>query len=121
MTPPQGHYHIGLEQYFLVLLEHAQWFEDWGVTTELDCFRTYDQEITTTNAKICQLQQDIAAIEHDCALYEQQLKTSQCTEGLANLEGLGPKSTHAKWSTHFTDKDEDEYHMQQAQRGHRFW
>jgi hypothetical protein len=102
---------------FLVLLEHMRRFEDWGVATELDRFRTYDQEITTTNAKICQLQQDITAIEHDCGLCEQRLEASRCAEGLANLEGLGPKSAHAKWSAHFTDdkEDDDEYHpMQQA-------
>jgi hypothetical protein len=92
---------------FLVLLEHAQHFEDWGVTTKLNHFRTYDQEITTTNTKIHQLQQDITMIEHDCTLCEQWLKASQCTEGLANLEGLGPKSACAKWGTHFTDDEDD--------------
>jgi hypothetical protein len=96
---------------FLVLLEHMQCFEDWGVATELNHFRTYDQEITTTNAKIHQLQQDIAAVEHDCTLCKQQLEVSQCAEGLTNLEGLGPKSTHAKWSTCFKDKeDNNKYH-----------
>jgi hypothetical protein len=105
----------GLNPQFLVLFEHAWWFEDWGVATKLDCFRTYDQETATTNAKIHQLQQDIATIEHDHTLCEQWLKVSWCAEGLTNLEGLGPKSTCAKWSTHFMDEeDEDEYCMQQA-------
>jgi hypothetical protein len=89
-------------------LEHAQCFKDWGVTTKLNHFRTYDQEIATTNAKICQLQQDITTIEHDHGLCKQQLKVSRCAEGLANLEGLGPKSTHAKWSMCFTDDEEDD-------------
>jgi hypothetical protein len=92
--------------------------------TELDRFRTYDQEITTTNAKIHQLQQDVATVEHDHALCEQQLEVSWCAEGLANLEGLGPKSTYAKWSMHFTDDDEedgDKYRMPWARQGHRFW
>jgi hypothetical protein len=74
---------------------------------ELNHFRAYDQEIATTNTKICQLQQDVAAIEHDCGLCEQRLKALRCAEGLANLEGLGPKSTCVKWSTCFTDNKED--------------
>jgi hypothetical protein len=78
------------------------------VAAELDRFRAYDQEITTTNAKICQLQQDITAIEHDRGLCEQRLKALRCAEGLANLKGLGPKSTCAKWSTHLTNDEEDD-------------
>jgi hypothetical protein len=93
---------------FLVLLKHARHLEDWGIVVELDRFRAYDQEITTTNAKIHQLQQDVAAIEHDHGLCEQRLKVLWCTEGLANLKGLGPKSACAKWSTHFTDDEEDD-------------
>jgi predicted amino acid racemase len=111
----------GSNPQFLVLLEHAQQFEDWGVMTKLNCFRTYDQEITPTNTKIHQLQQDVATTEHDCTLCEQWLEASQCAEGLTNLEGLGPKSTHAKWGTHFTDKENNnEYCMQQARWGCRF-
>jgi hypothetical protein len=90
-----------------MLLEHAHWLEDWGVATKLDHFQSYNQEITTTNAKICQLQQDVTAIEHDHGLCEQWIKVSRCAEGLTNLEGLGPKSTHAKWATHFIDNEED--------------
>jgi hypothetical protein len=90
-------------------MEHTCCFEDWGVAAELDRFRAYDQEITTTNAKIHQLKQDIVAVEHDCALCEQRLEASRCAEGLANLEGLGPKSACAKWSTHFTDDEDDDY------------
>jgi hypothetical protein len=100
---------------FLVLLEHARCFKDWGVATELGHFRAYNQEITTTNAKIRQLQQDITATEHDCGLCEQRLEVSRCAEGLANLKGLGPKSTHAKWGARFTNDEEDnnEYHPAQ--------
>jgi hypothetical protein len=89
------------------MLEHACWFEDWGIAVELDQFQSYDHKISTINAKICQLQLDITTVEHDCTLCKQWLKALRCTEGLTNLKGLGPKSAYAKWSTHFTD-DEDE-------------
>jgi hypothetical protein len=104
---------------FLNMVECAHKFKDWGVTADLLHYCKYDTELTTTNAKIHQLQLDAATIEQDHAICEQHLKALRCTEGLAHLKGLGPKSTYAKWGTHFTDDKEDNKHPR-AQHGHRF-
>jgi hypothetical protein len=82
--------------------------EDWGVATDILCYHKYDKEYQKIHVKIHWLQLDATTVEQDYALYEQHLKASRCTEGLTHLEGLGPKSAHAKWDTCFTnDKDED--------------
>jgi hypothetical protein len=81
--------------------------DNWGVTANLLQYRKYDEEYQKINTKIHQLQLDTSTVEQDHALCKQRLEASRCTEGLTHLEGLGPKSTHAKWGTHFMD-DEDE-------------
>jgi hypothetical protein len=82
--------------------------DDWGITTNLLHYHKYDEEYQKIHTKIHRLQLDASAVEQDCALCEQQLKVSRCTEGLAHLKGLGPKSAHVKWGTHFTDDKEDD-------------
>jgi hypothetical protein len=92
---------------FLQMVECARRMNDWGVTANLLCFHEYDEEYQKIHAKIHQLQLDLSTIEQDHSLCEQWLKASRCTEGLTHLEGLGPKSAHAKWGTHFTDDEDD--------------
>jgi hypothetical protein len=93
---------------FLHMVECAHKFDDWGVAANILCYREYNKEFNIINTKIKQLQLDASAIEQDHALCKQQLKASRCTEGLAHLKGLGPKSICAKWGTHFTDDEDDE-------------
>jgi hypothetical protein len=80
--------------------------DDWGITADLH-YQEYDKEYQKIHAKIHRLQLDTSTVEQDCALCEQHLGASRCTEGLAHLKGLGPKSTHAKWGTCFMDDEED--------------
>jgi hypothetical protein len=92
---------------FLQMVKCARRMDDWGVAANLLCYCEYDKEHQKIHAKIHQLQLDLTAIDQDCALCEQWLEASQCAEGLAHLKGLGPKSTCAKWGTHFTNNEED--------------
>jgi hypothetical protein len=82
--------------------------DNWGIAADLLCYQEYDKEYQKIHAKIHRLQLDTSTIEQDHALCEQQLKALRCTEGLAHLKGLGPKSTCAKWGTCFTNDKEDD-------------
>jgi hypothetical protein len=81
--------------------------DNWGVAADLLQYCEYNEEYQKIHAKIHRLQLDASAVEQDHALCEQRLKVLRCTEGLAHLKGLGPKSAHAKWGTYFTDDEDD--------------
>jgi hypothetical protein len=81
--------------------------DDGGVTADLLHYQEYDEEYQKIHARIHRLQLYASTIEQDCALCEQCLEALRCAEGLAHLKGLGPKSTHAKWGTCFTDNEDD--------------
>jgi hypothetical protein len=93
------------------MVKCAQKMDNWGVATNLLHYHKYDEEHQKINAKIHRLQLDTSTVEQDHALCEQQLEASRCTEGLTHLKGLGPKSTCAKWGTHFTDNEDKEIHL----------
>jgi hypothetical protein len=97
---------MGPHAQFLQMVECARRMDNWGITTNILHYHKYDEEYQKIHAKIHQLQLDLSTVEQDCALCEQQLEASWCTEGLTHLKGLGPKSTCAKWGTH-TDDEED--------------
>jgi hypothetical protein len=99
---------MGPHAQFLQMVKCARQMEDWGVAADILCYPKYNEEYQKIHTKIHHLQLDLSAIEQDHALCKQQLKASRCAEGLAHLEGLGPKSAHAKWGTHFTNEEEDD-------------
>jgi hypothetical protein len=105
---------------FTTMVECACRFDNWGVTVDLLCYREYDEELTALNTKIHWLQLDTSAIEQDHTLCEQCLEVLRYAEGLAHLEGLGPKSAHAKWGTCFTDDEDDDEWVCVNQCGHWF-
>jgi hypothetical protein len=98
----------GPNSQFLTMVESACKFEDWGIVAELVHYRAHDEEVSSINLKICQLQLDTTAAEQNCVLSKQQLEASWCAKGLAHLKGLGPKSTCVKWGTCFTDNKDDD-------------
>jgi hypothetical protein len=108
----------GLHAQFLQMVESAWKMDDWGFTADLLQYQEYDEEYQKINTKIHQLQLDASAVEQDCALCEQRLEASRCAEGLTHLEGLGPKSTCAKWGTHFTDNKDDEEERPHTHHNH---
>jgi hypothetical protein len=81
--------------------------DNWGIAVDLLHYWEYDEEYQKINTRIHRLQLDASAVEQDHVLCEQHLEALRCAEDLTHLEGLGPKSTCIKWSTYFTNDEDD--------------